>query len=100
MPSRRRVGARPRRINGGVRWFGVELRSRRSQRSRRHGRFGRRYRRMDEAGTPFCVTVDFETLGEKGPELRDTVTVRYRDDGRQERLPIRELPAWLRARIQ
>src|SRR3954468_11536580 len=31
--------------------------------------FGRRYRRQDEAGTPFGITIDFETLGEKGPEL-------------------------------
>ena len=47
-------------------------------------------RRQDEAGTPFCVTIDFDTLGEK-PELKDTVTMRYRDDGRQERLKISEL---------
>ena len=37
------------------------------------GAIGRRYRRQDEAGTPFCVTIDFDTLGEK-PELLDTVT--------------------------
>ena len=43
------------------------------------GAIGRRYRRQDEIGTPFCVTVDFETLGEKQPELRDTVTLRERD---------------------
>ncbi len=49
------------------------------------GSIGRRYARQDEAGTPFCVTIDFDTLGEK-PELLDTVTIRYRDDGRQERL--------------
>jgi glycyl-tRNA synthetase len=63
------------------------------------GAIGRRYRRQDEAGTPFCVTVDFDTLGEK-PELKDTVTVRYRDDGKQERLPIGELLGWLQARIR
>ncbi len=51
------------------------------------GSIGRRYARQDEAGTPFCVTIDFDTLGEK-PELLDTVTMRYRDDGRQERLKI------------
>ena len=56
------------------------------------GSIGRRYARQDEAGTPFCVTIDFETLGEK-PEWLDTVTLRHRDDGRQERLPISELPA-------
>ena len=54
------------------------------------GSIGKRYARQDEAGTPFCVTVDFDTLGEK-PELLDTVTVRHRDDGRQERMKISEL---------
>jgi glycyl-tRNA synthetase len=63
------------------------------------GSIGRRYARQDEAGTPFCVTIDFDTLGEK-PELKDTVTVRHRDGGRQERLPIGELLNWLQARIR
>ena len=54
------------------------------------GSIGKRYARQDEAGTPFCVTIDFDTLGEK-PELLDTVTIRHRDDGRQERLKISEL---------
>ncbi|MSU63240.1 MAG: glycine--tRNA ligase [Pedosphaera sp.] len=62
------------------------------------GAIGRRYARQDEAGTPFCVTIDFDTLGEK-PELLNTVTIRHRDDGRQERLPISELPGWLTARV-
>jgi glycyl-tRNA synthetase len=63
------------------------------------GSIGKRYARQDEAGTPFCVTIDFDTLGEK-PELLDTVTLRYRDDGRQERLKIAELRDWLLARIR
>ena len=63
------------------------------------GSIGKRYARQDEAGTPFCVTIDFDTLGEK-PELLDTVTLRYRDDGRQERLKISELRDWLLARIR
>jgi glycyl-tRNA synthetase len=63
------------------------------------GSIGRRYARQDEAGTPFCVTVDFDSLGEK-PELLDTVTLRYRDDGRQERLKISELRDWLLAKIR
>jgi glycyl-tRNA synthetase len=63
------------------------------------GAIGRRYRRQDEAGTPFCVTIDFDTLGEK-PELKDTVTVRYRDDGRQERMAISELLNWLLVKIR
>lgn len=63
------------------------------------GSIGKRYARQDEAGTPFCVTIDFDTLGEK-PGLLDTVTLRYRDDGRQERLKISELRDWLLARIR
>ena len=63
------------------------------------GSIGKRYARQDEAGTPFCVTIDFDTLGEK-PELLDTVTLRYRDDGRQERLKISDLRDWLLARIR
>jgi len=63
------------------------------------GAIGRRYARQDEAGTPFCVTVDFDTLGEK-PELLDTVTLRHRDDSRQERIAIRDLVGWLRERVR
>ena len=59
------------------------------------GAIGRRYRRQDEAGTPFGVTVDFDTLGEKGPELEDTVTLRHRDTMKQERVKIADLPALL-----
>jgi glycyl-tRNA synthetase len=54
------------------------------------GAIGRRYRRQDEAGTPFGVTIDFDTLGEK-PELKDTVTLRDRDTMKQERVPIADL---------
>jgi glycyl-tRNA synthetase len=55
------------------------------------GAIGRRYRRQDEAGTPFGVTIDFDTLGEKGEELKDTVTLRERDTMKQERVKINEL---------
>jgi glycyl-tRNA synthetase len=64
------------------------------------GAIGRRYRRQDEAGTPFGVTVDFDTIGENGPTLRDTVTVRHRDSMEQERIAIKELPAFLGERIR
>jgi glycyl-tRNA synthetase len=63
------------------------------------GAIGRRYRRQDEAGTPFGITVDFETLGEKDASLRDTVTLRERDTMKQERLKISELKELLLARI-
>ena len=53
------------------------------------GAIGKRYRRHDEIGTPFCITVDFDTLE------NDTVTVRERDSMKQERVPIKELSAYL-----
>ncbi len=55
-----------------------------------NGNIGKRYRRQDEIGTPFCITVDFDTLGEN-PENKDTVTVRNRDTGVQERIPLHDL---------
>ncbi len=63
------------------------------------GAIGRRYRRQDEIGTPFCLTIDFDTLGENGPETAGTVTLRHRDSMMQERLPISELKAWLLERV-
>ena len=60
---------------------------------------GRRYRRQDEAGTPFGVTIDFDTLGEKGEELRDTVTLRHRDSMEQERVKTADLVNLLLAKI-
>ena len=63
------------------------------------GAIGRRYRRQDEIGTPFCVTIDFDTLGEK-PELLDTVTLRERDSMRQTRVKIAELVPLLLDKIR
>jgi glycyl-tRNA synthetase len=63
------------------------------------GAIGRRYRRQDEIGTPFGVTIDFETLGEKDASLRDTVTLRDRDSMKQERIKISELIHVLSSRI-
>jgi glycyl-tRNA synthetase len=54
---------------------------------------GRRYRRQDEIGTPFCVTVDFDTLDDKA------VTVRERDSMAQERVPLDSLVDHLRERL-
>jgi glycyl-tRNA synthetase len=53
------------------------------------GAIGRRYRRQDEIGTPYCVTIDFDTLED------DTVTIRDRDSMAQERVPVSELKTWL-----
>jgi glycyl-tRNA synthetase len=58
------------------------------------GAIGRRYRRQDEAGTPYCITVDGDTLS------ADTVTVRERDSCEQTRVATRELPALLAERIE
>ncbi|HEV2211467.1 MAG TPA: glycine--tRNA ligase [Verrucomicrobiae bacterium] len=64
------------------------------------GAIGRRYRRQDEVGTPFCVTIDFDTLGEQGPELKDTVTLRERDSMKQERVRIADLLARLTGKVR
>jgi glycyl-tRNA synthetase len=64
-----------------------------------NGNIGKRYRRQDEIGTPFCVTIDFDTLGEK-PELKDTVTLRHRDSGEQERLTVGEVADRIRTAIE
>jgi glycyl-tRNA synthetase len=64
------------------------------------GNIGKGYRRHDEVGTPFCVTVDFDTIG-KGDNaaLTDTVTVRDRDTMAQERIAISELAAYVQERL-
>ncbi len=63
---------------------------------------GRRYRRQDEVGTPFCIAIDFETLGEEegSEDLKDTVTIRHRDSMEQERIAIKDLLPWLLERIR
>jgi glycyl-tRNA synthetase len=58
------------------------------------GAIGRRYRRQDEAGTPFCVTVDYQSKED------NTVTLRFRDSMEQVRVPIAELTARLRQEIK
>jgi glycyl-tRNA synthetase len=58
------------------------------------GSIGRRYRRQDEIGTPFCVTVDFDSLDDK------QVTVRERDTMTQDRLPIAEVVDYLTERLR
>lgn len=58
------------------------------------GAIGKRYRRQDEAGTPFCVTVDYDSKEDK------TVTLRFRDSMEQVRVPIAELAARIHAEIK
>lgn len=58
-----------------------------------NGNIGKRYRRQDEIGTPFCIVVDFDTLTD------DTVTVRDRDTGEQERIKVENLGKYIQERI-
>ena len=57
------------------------------------GSIGRRYARQDEIGTPYCITVDFDTIKD------DTVTVRDRDTTKQERVSINKLGEYLLDKI-
>ena len=59
-----------------------------------NGNIGKRYRRQDEIGTPFCIVVDFDTLTD------DTVTVRDRDTGEQERIKVADLKNYIKEKIQ
>jgi len=58
------------------------------------GAIGRRYRRQDEIGTPWCITVDFETME------NNTVTVRDRDTLKQERISIDTLATYFKEKLQ
>jgi glycyl-tRNA synthetase len=59
------------------------------------GSIGKRYRKQDEVGTPFCVTVDFDTIEKEGSE----VTVRDRDTGAQEKVKLEDLVSYLRQKL-
>jgi len=58
------------------------------------GAIGRRYRRQDEIGTPFCFTIDGQTLQDQ------TVTIRERDDGKQDRIALAAVADELRKRLK
>lgn len=60
-----------------------------------NGNIGKRYRRQDEIGTPFCIVIDFDTMGET-PEHKDTVTIRHRDTGTQERVAIADIAKFIK----
>ena len=59
------------------------------------GSIGKRYRREDEIGTPYCITVDFATVGDEKTPADNAVTIRDRDTMEQVRVPIAELKTWL-----
>ena len=64
------------------------------------GSIGKRYRRQDEIGTPLCITVDFETVGDAEKAGDNCVTVRDRDTMKQVRIPISELRAYIEKKIE
>ena len=63
------------------------------------GSIGKRYRREDEIGTPYCITVDFATVGDENTPADNAVTIRDRDTMEQVRVPIAELRSWLREKV-
>ena len=63
------------------------------------GSIGKRYRRQDEIGTPYCITVDFETVGDDKTPADNAVTIRDRDTMEQVRVPIDQLKAWLEEKL-
>jgi glycyl-tRNA synthetase len=64
------------------------------------GNIGKRYRRQDEIGTPFCVTIDFDTIGAgEDAALKETVTVRERDNGTQTRIALVDLKSYLQEKL-
>ncbi len=63
------------------------------------GSIGKRYRREDEIGTPLCITVDFETVGDDTKPADNCVTVRDRDTMEQVRIPISELKSYIEQKI-
>ena len=63
------------------------------------GSIGKRYRRQDEIGTPLCVTVDFQTVGDDKTPADGCVTVRDRDTMEQVRMPIGEMKAYIAQKI-
>jgi len=64
------------------------------------GSIGKRYRRQDEIGTPFCITVDFQTVGDETTEADNCVTVRDRDTMEQIRMPIDQLVEYINKKLE
>ena len=64
------------------------------------GSIGKRYRREDEIGTPFCITVDFQTVGDDKTEADHCVTIRERDSMEQVRIPLSEVKDYIAKRIR
>ncbi|MBQ2691534.1 MAG: glycine--tRNA ligase, partial [Clostridia bacterium] len=92
LPLSKKLGEKAREIQAELsKWFMVDYDD--------AGSIGKRYRRQDEIGTPFCVTVDFETVGDDKTEADNCVTIRERDSMEQIRLPISELKDYISSRL-
>ena len=64
------------------------------------GSIGKRYRRQDEIGTPFCITLDFNTVGDENTPADHCVTIRERDTMNQVRIPIDQVKSYLEEKIK
>ncbi len=64
------------------------------------GSIGKRYRREDEIGTPFCITVDFQTVGDEKTPADHCVTIRERDSMEQVRIPVDQVKDYIAERIK
>ena len=64
------------------------------------GSIGKRYRRQDEIGTPFCITLDFQTVGDENTPADGCVTIRERDTMEQVRIPMDQVKAYIAERIK
>ena len=64
------------------------------------GSLGKRYRRQDEIGTPYCITLDFETVGDENTPADHCVTIRERDTMEQVRIPISEVKSFLEEKVK
>ena len=63
------------------------------------GSIGKRYRRQDEIGTPYCITLDFETVGDENTPADHCVTIRDRDTMQQVRIPMDQVKSWLEEKL-
>ena len=63
------------------------------------GSIGKRYRRQDEIGTPFCITLDFQTVGDENTPADNCVTIRDRDTMEQVRIPMDQVKSWLEEKL-
>ena len=63
------------------------------------GSIGKRYRRQDEIGTPYCITLDFETVGDENTPADHCVTIRDRDTMEQVRIPMDQVKSWLEEKL-